>query len=401
MQKTYKALIIGGGASGLISAIELVSGENALDGSEVIILEKCDRVAKKLSVTGNGQGNVTNENVSEEFYHGEKYFIKKFLSHFNSINLKNYLYKMGIPLFSDAKGRCYPLSRQASAISDVLRFKLSKKGVKIELNSPVEKIEYNGEYYTCYANGKTFSSENVIFSVGGKCAKHFGTDGESYSLLNKFGHKTGELYPSLVQLKAEKSCIKGLSGIKETASLTAKDGESILAKSKGDILFTDYGISGNATFEISGHVAKAKNPEVLVEFLPDLDLNSLTKIIDNNIKENGENFAFTAVINKKLGQKILLETKDKSAENLARIVKNYSIKITGTLGFNYAQVTKGGFTLKNVNEDTFESKLSKNLYLVGECLDVDGDCGGYNLTFAFVSGIISARNIKNSYNSIN
>ncbi|MBO5927266.1 MAG: aminoacetone oxidase family FAD-binding enzyme [Clostridia bacterium] len=396
MQKIYEVLIVGGGASGVMAAVELVSENNAINGENVIILEKSDRLLKKLSVTGNGQGNITNAVVNDTFYHGDKNSISNFLDQLDKVNLIDYLSKKGIFLSQDSRGRFYPLSRQASAVSDLLRNYISNKNVNVKLSTMVDGITFNGKFYVVTANGENYFAQKVIFAVGGKAAKHFGTDGSSYSILFPFKHKIGALYPSLVQLKAEKSCIKGLSGIKETALVVARDGEKVLKTAKGDLLFTDYGVSGSTIFEVSGHLITAEKPNLLVSFLPEIDNENLTKIIQQNINVNGIEQAYTAIINKKLGQKIFSTISKKTAENLSNAVKNYNIEITGSLGFDYAQVTKGGFNLSDVNAKTYESKLAQNLYLIGECLDVDGDCGGYNLTFAFISAIISARNVKNS-----
>lgn len=395
MEKIFKVAIIGGGASGLLAAIELVI-DGVIRGEDVAILERMDRLGKKLSVTGNGQGNLTNKNVSENYYHGDKDFILEFIKSYNSINLEDYLLKLGIPLTFDKKGKAYPLSKQASSVTDVLRTILNQKGVRVYTNFHVENVFNKSGIFNVYSKEETLLAENVILATGGKSAKHFGTDGTAYSLAQEFGHKVSELYPSLVQLKVERNCIKGLNGVKEQAKVRAFDGEKELKTSIGDVLFTDYGVSGSAVFEVSSYLTNAKNPTLKLEFLPEYSKEELHKIIEGKILKFGVKNCLTAVLNNKISEKILKEVEPVSTEIINR-VKEYSVKITGTLGFNYAQVTKGGVLTNEICPKSFKSLKQENLYIIGEALNVDGDCGGYNLTFAFISGIISARNVKKRY----
>ncbi|MBR1983198.1 MAG: NAD(P)/FAD-dependent oxidoreductase, partial [Clostridia bacterium] len=227
--------------------------------------------------------------------------------------------------------------------------------------------------------------------------KQFGTDGSSYSLLNVFGHKTTNLYPSLVQIKTEREKIRGLKGLKEYALCTACDGDLPLKSALGDVMFTDYGVSGSAIFQISGHFAKAKNPILSIEFLPDLTIDQIAEILKNADKNSpiyNEN-AYLGIINKRIGLSILKTVQNKNYYSLAKALKNFTLKVTGSLGFDNAQVTKGGIQTKDVNSSDYQSKLKKGIYVIGEALDVDGDCGGYNLSFAFSSGVKCARAIKN------
>lgn len=397
MQKVYKAIIVGGGASGLVSAIELASNKNKIDGKDILVLEKLDRVAKKLIATGNGQANLSNANLSVSNYYGDTKFISDFFDGAKNISVKDFFMSLGLPFYTMKDGRQYPLSRQANAVVDILRYKIQSLDIEVKTNYEVTDIAFNDGLFTLStANGKFFAKK-VILAVGGKAGKQYGTDGSAYSLAEKFGHKTTKLYPSLVQVKTDTKLIKGLKGIKEQAKVYALDGDKVLKSADGDLLFTEYGVSGSAVFQVSGHLNTAVNPVVKIEFLPDYSLAEVEQIIQTRL--DGVTFIdksdlLIGIVNKKLGQLLMSAVKSLTAKEIAKTLKDFRLSVKETLGFNYAQVTKGGITTIDVNPKTCESSLKDGLYLTGEYLDVDGDCGGYNLTFAFLSGMVSAIDIK-------
>ncbi len=395
MQKLYKTIIIGGGASGLLSAVELLSGDNAFSGQDVLILERNDRVGKKLIATGNGQGNLTNDNFGEKYYYGEPSFIKQFVLNAKQIDIKKYFEKIGVYMSSSESGKVYPLSKQASAVLDSIRSYLTYKNCIVLTGKKVTKIDKKDGVFEVSVSGEKFFSKSVILCAGGSAGKQFGTDGTSYALAEKFGHKKTELFPSLVQLKTPTDKIKGLKGIKETARVTAFVGAKPLMSVEGDLLFTDFGVSGSTIFSLSASVADKKDAYLIIEFLPNLTFSKTEQIIKKrqSLTHVGSEDLLVGVINKKVGQAIIKNSKSLNATDIAYTLKNFKLNVTGSLGFNYAQVTRGGIKTNQILQ-TFESKLVENLYIAGEILDVDGDCGGYNLTFAFLSGIISAKDIK-------
>ncbi len=396
MQNFYRVIIVGGGASGVFSALELTDGKNGFSGADILILEKNDRLLKKLVVTGNGQGNISNADISARNYYGDKEFINCFLSSLKTNDVSEYFYRLGIKTVTDGVGRIYPLSKQASAVSDILRAHLDKRGVNVKLNGSVTSVRKTGNLFTVKTNAETYSAENVILAVGGCVGKQFGTDGSSYVLAENFGHKKTDLFPSLVQIKTEREKIRGLKGLKEYVKVTAYDGETPLKSAVGDLLFTDYGVSGSAVFQVSGRVTDAKKPWLNIEFLPDLSEQEVLEILKNarqNSPVYNEN-ALSGIINKRIGLAVIKTVKDKNIYSLASALKSFRLRVEGSAGFDNAQVTKGGISVSDITPTTFESRLVKNLYMAGEMLDVDGDCGGYNLTFAFVSGIICAKAIK-------
>ncbi len=399
LSNTFKVAIVGGGASGLICAIELLSGNDALLGDDIVILERCDRVGKKLIATGNGQGNLTNISVNVDNYHGDKGFIRAFMSAFKSADLIEYLKNIGIYLVEGDEGKMYPISMQASSVLDIFRNYLEYKGCKILTDCYVEKIQKNNEVFTLSSVNADIKAENVVCAFGGAAGKQYGTEGSSYKLLESLGHKTTKLYPSLVQLKADLQDLKGLKGVKEKVKVTAFSGEKELANAYGELLFTDYGVSGSAIFKISGALQGVEKPTISIEFLPHLNYNELLKILREKafLKHLKQEELLNGLVNKQIG-KIICKHSD-SLMGITNNLKDYRLTITGNLGFNYAQVTKGGIDTDLVNPFTLQSKIIKNLYLAGELLSVDGDCGGYNLTFAFLSGIGVARSVKKRYTS--
>ena len=399
MQKIYKCIIVGGGSAGLLSAVELLSGNDCLNGGDLLILERNDRVGKKLIATGNGQGNLCNENFSSEFYHGDKEFINTFVSLAKKLDVSSYLTNLGIPLTTGKEGRMYPLSKQASAVLDVLRKFIASKGCAEITNAKVESVKKTDKYFVVKTQTDTFYSQNVILATGGMSAKQFGTDGTSYQLACDLGHEKTKLFPSLVQLKTDTSLIKGLKGLKETVRLTAVKNGKVIKSCCGEVLFTEYGVSGNAVFQISGSVVNEEGVELNLEFLPELSVEEITNILSvrEKIKIFEREDYLTGIVNKKIGLAVMKTVKNVSPLSVAKALKNFKLALTGNLGFNYSQVTKGGIKTDKINPFTMESKLARGCYLVGELLNLDGDCGGYNLTFAFVSGILSAKAIKEKF----
>ncbi len=397
MNKIYQTAIIGGGAAGLMSAVELVSGSNALNGKDLVILERNDRVGKKLIATGNGQGNLTNLNFGASFYYGEKPFIDAFIENYNKVDLISYLNNLGIITFSNKDGKVYPLSRQASSVLDIIRAILNEKGVEEKTLCQVNNIVLDKGNYKISTDKDTFYAKTVIIATGGAVAKQFGTDGSAYKLVENFGHEKTKLYPSLVQLKTDLDKIRGLKGLKEVAKVSAVVKDKEIMTATGDILFTEFGVSGSTIFSLSASVVDKEDAKIKIEFLPDLTESEIERILlgRQNKVFNGENYLL-GMINKKIGQAVIKSAKSLDAKTVAKALKNFTLKVNGNLGANYAQVTKGGIKTDKIDKQTYQSKLSKNLYIVGEALNIDGDCGGYNLAFAFVSAIMASRSIKES-----
>lgn len=386
--KKYRVIIIGGGAGGLFAA-------SLLKGESYALIERGERFGKKLSSTGNGQGNITNVNMSAKHYFtDDKEKLSGLLSRFGNKELIAYLSSLGGIFSADERGRVYPSSRQASSVTDLLISSLDGDKYLLTRVTDIKK-ESGGYLIEATSDGKTLSffAENVIIAAGGKAQKQFGTDGSFYDILKRLGHGVTALYPSLVQLKTDTEHIKTLRGIRADVKLTVRVGDKTIASTRGDVIFTDYGISGNAAFFISSYLAGLNSAEIDIEFLPDVPAEEIIKAV--NIKlaggyEKGE--LLSCIVNNQIGRAVIKRS-DKTPRGIVAVLKKFTLKYIGTLGFDYAQVTRGGVPLKEVDEN-MQSAFNKNLYICGEALNVDGECGGYNLQFAFSSAYAAATTIK-------
>ena len=269
---------------------------------------------------------------------------------------------------------------------------------------PARKFEKNQGRKRCRLGWSSALSQRRLRNAacGGAAGKAYGTDGSGYALAKSLGHTVTEVYPSLVQLKTQTDKIRGLKGIKTEAEVTVLIDGKAAAKSRGDVLFTDYGVSGNAIFSVSPVISGKKNDELVLSFVPEKSQTELAEIIKNAIfalpyKDGDE--VLGGIVNKRVAR-AALKAADCGAEiryaaKIAQTLKNFTLKVEGTLGFDCAQVTHGGVRLTEVNPITMESKKVKGLYFSGEILDVDGDCGGFNLQWAFSSGSAAAEAIIN------
>lgn len=401
----YSVIIVGGGFSGLVLANECKSG-----GVPFLLLEKNDRLGKKILATGNGRGNVSNVDLSIKHYHSnENGFCEYAIKNYDNGLIARFFEERGV-LLSDENGKIYPVSRQANAVLDALRLGLSDDEFKT--SSQVTDITYDKakKVFTVLADNKAYYAKNVALCVGGKSSPNFGSDGKSYSLAEKFGHKITKLYPSLVQLTTKKESVKGLKGVKENAKVTAFDGTVMLSEAVGDILFTDNGVSGNTVFSLSSYLVDKKNPKIKIDFLPDLSAETCKQNLENRrayYKDLTVESFLSGLVHSRISYKTVFglygdktaklkysDVTDRDIDKLVTALKNTEIEIVGNLGFSQSQVTKGGVSVKDVDALTMESKLQKGLYLIGEVLDVDGDCGGYNLQWAFSSAKCAYRSIK-------
>lgn len=396
--KKYDILIIGGGAAGLAAAVSAKKQNSEIT---VGIVEKNDRVAKKIHATGNGRCNYTNSDMKSEFFFGEKDFVEKVLASFTAADAVRFFEELGV-LHREEEGRVYPLSNQASSVADALRLKLSEDGVDFITETFVSEIEkakdglfYVGEY----------SAKKVILATGGKSQEALGSDGSGYRLLKKFGHGCSRVKPALVSLKTETDKIKGLKGVKVFARATLFDGKREIAADRGEVLFTDYGVSGIPVMQISRFAEKGMT--LKIDMMPDFSKEDVTGMIYGNVyafpKREGREL-FSGMVNKKLAIPMMKSAKitdmtvkaenftDENILNFADFLKELKLKVLGDNGFNNSQVTAGGIELSGFDAKTMESKFVKGLYAAGEILDCDAMCGGYNLHWAWATGVLAGKN---------
>lgn len=396
--------VIGGGASGLMAAITAKKS-----GKEVIILERKDRILKKVLITGNGRCNITNVNASISNYFGKNISsVENILNRFTPQDTMDFFNELGIVCNEENRGKVYPLSGQASSVVDALRFEAEKLGIKIETEFYVRKIEKDGFKFRIYSEDrKKIEAGRVIIAAGGQSYPELGSNGSGFELAKELGHSVTKLSPSIVQLKTEKYQVKGLQGIKTDVAVTAYGDNKKICTYDGELLFTDYGISGNVVFNISFVMPLYKDVEFEIDFMEKFDYNELYEMLKERKRILShltmENY-FNGMINKKLGQflskvsgieklsKPVKDLNDSDIRKLCTVLKKYRVKILETTGFKNAQVTAGGVLLDEVNTETLESKIVKGLYFSGEVLDVYGECGGFNLQWAWASGHIAGEN---------
>lgn len=382
MQK-YDIAIIGGGASGLACAVTLKEYAPELN---VVIIEAGDRLGKKIAATGNGQGNVKNADMGWEHFHGSGADMAFALcKKYDHLRLFDCLFT------TDGKGRVYPAGKQASSLSDCLIKKIGSLGVKVIYSAKVTAVRKGFEL--SLSDGKSLFAEKVALAAGGCAQRQFNTDGNAFTLAKSLGHTVTETFPSLVQLKCGTQYIKTLKGIRAECRLSAFENGLLLAETVGDVIFTDYGLSGNAVFYISAYCAGRKNVTLSLEFLPDIDRKEIVADVKRKLDSGyAKSELLAGTLHNQIGRAIINRAKCGDPEKIADLVKNFTVETNGSLGFDYAQVTKGGVPFSEVGSD-LQSKIVKGLYFTGEVLDVDGDCGGYNLSWAFVSGMHVAKSI--------
>lgn len=398
-------IIIGGGAAGLCAAVYL---KQKSPDKSVRVLEALPRVCKKLITTGNGRCNISNKNISLSHYHGEnKEFCEYALEKYNLSVCEKFFGSIGVPfIYEDNKA--YPASLQAGSVVDCLRFAAEELGVIIHTDTKVTNINTFGNDYKVIADRVSFVARNVIIAAGGLAGgEKLGCDGSVLKLLQKAGFKIVEATPSIVQIKTVNDITKQLKGIKVDAKVTLKTSEKVLREDFGEVLFTDYGLSGPPVMQVSRAVSRVKESVLSLDLMPEISLDFLCDIIEKRVgimKNRLLEEFFTGMFNKRLGQVILksagLKLSDKSqildksaVKKIAYTIKNLEFAVTGTTGFANAQVTAGGLDTTQFCSETMESVEYKMLYCVGEILDVDGDCGGFNLQWAWSSAMCAVDSI--------
>lgn len=402
-----KVVIVGGGASGLITSIYARKKSH-----EVIVIEKLDKCGKKILATGNGRCNYWNSEQNLNHYHSLNQEIlnqmitekdkKEVLEFFSSIGI--------IPKIKN--GYYYPSSNQASSIRDALVLQAKLVGVHFITDQEVVDIRKNKNKFIVVTDKEEILSDKVVLATG----SHAGVKDEvnGYDLALKFGHTIIDVLPALVQLKANETFLRAWSGIRSDVCIKLYENNEFVKEESGEIQLTDYGISGICTFNLSHIVSRGlknkKQEHVVIDFLPFVETNSITEftswIEERNklIKNRTLLELFEGILNYKLIAVLLNRSHINSSKHwnqlkieekrcLAQNIKYFHLDIIGTNPYIKAQVCSGGVSLKEINPMTLESLKEEGLYFVGEILDVDGDCGGYNLSFAWISGMKCGKNI--------
>ncbi len=409
-----KVAIIGGGASGLACAIEIAKTVKNKDDVKITVIEKLPRVGKKILVTGNGRCNLTNMNSASSGFRGDTDFAYVALNKYTPESNIEFFNEMGLYTRVEDEGRVYPLSNQASSVLDALRFECDRLGVEVicDYNVVHVKSVFNGVVQKLVINNKD-RFDYVVVAAGGKAAKVHGTDGDSYDLLKMVGHRINPIAPALVSLNCD-NFTKALKGVRSICKMDLIiDGEKVL-ENHGEVQFTDYGLSGIPIMQLSRFVSMSPSEDISIniDVTPDFSLDNISNYLFDR-REYGTGLCenvLIGVMNKQLCITLLkecgiapngkiVELSDNEILKLAKLCKCWNIKIKIARGFDFAQVTAGGADCSQFNSETMESKIVENLFCCGEALDVDGDCGGYNLQWAWSTGRTAGRTIGERINN--
>ena len=388
--------IIGAGASGMAAA--LAAAENA--NVKVILMERQTRVGRKLQATGNGRCNLSNIHANKGGYHGEEPdFVKPAISTFAPEATLRWFADLGLYTVTEDSGKVYPYSDQANSVVDVLRLNLVKPNIELKLGFEVEKIQKNDAGFTVSGNGETVACDKLIVACGGLAGSKLGGTMSGYKLLAKLGHKCTKLRPSLVQIKTGWGAVSALKGVRANCYVQILRDGKLFAESTGELQLTEQGISGPVVFEISRDVCYGPGEwTAKLDFLPDLAEEQINEIIASRRSSNlPMEELLTGILHNRLGRvltkaagvkgkEFARELSNREAEEICRVVKSLEIPLTEPLGMDSAQVTAGGVLTEQFDENTMESRIVPGLYACGEVLDIDGDCGGYNLQWAWSSG---------------
>lgn len=392
-----RVLVIGGGAAGMMAA--LTAAER---GHQVTLLERQARVGRKLLATGNGRCNLSNRHASPAHYHGETPdFCDYALSAFPVDSTLDWFARRGLLTLTEDSGRIYPYSNMAGSVLDVLRFALEDSGLELLTGSVVTGLKKKGELFRLrLEDGRELTAERVILAAGGAAGAKVGGVLDGYQLARQLGHHRTALYPSLVQLRTDPTYPRALKGVKAEAAVYIRRGRELLAENRGEVLFTEYGVSGPAMFEISRAAATGgQGLTLLLDLLPDWEMPQLLDFLRQRQTASPGREAgalLTGALHTRLGQMLCKaagftrqaagDLAPADLEAIARQVKGFALPVTGVCGFDQAQVTAGGLRCDEFDPRTMESRLVPGFFACGEVLDVDGDCGGYNLQWAWASG---------------
>lgn len=415
MKQTSKQIdiaIIGGGASGLFAAIH-ARKTNA--NATITIFEANDRIGRKLLATGNGRCNMSNMNVVPADYKPNESFVIPALSQCMPEELQKDFSDMGLLTTTDDMGRMYPITNQASCVLDCLRFTIENYTIQVLTNINIDKIEKKESMFLL---NNTYLVKKVIIACGGKSSPNLSNNGGGYALLSGLGHQITPLFPGLVPLTAEGNFFSALKGIRVFGKMTLLYKGKEVYTDSGEIQFTDYGVSGIVTMQVSRHIAhlkqqnKTEKPILHIDYLPHFTNQFLLDLLSNLINNNPNlslSDALNGIIPKRLAQVLLKKAgfsplskkvgalSEKELDIIVKVIKEDTIQIKNLRDMKWAQITVGGAHCEAFDENTLASKIVSNLFACGEVLAIDGPSGGYNLHWAFASGklagISAAKNI--------
>ena len=388
--------IIGAGASGLVAAIHAAKA-----GAIVTVYEKSAKIGKKIHASGNGRCNITNEDISLENYHGKHPHFAKETIKFDAVKFFNAL---GLELRLGNGTRLYPLSHQASCVVDFLGFACKKYGVTFIKECEIESIKKENEHFILHYHDRSSLADAILIATGSFAMPNLGSSQSGYAFAKSFGHEVEEPFAALVQLTSDDTVFTKASGVKVEAEMEIFVDNQPKMGIKGDLLFTSYGLSGSAILDLSRIASRAtmrkQDVFIMIDVLPDFSPQALKALLQKQLPLKLPLYLWlNGIIPKKLIEPIMIVAKldatkplnNKTINTLAYTLKNLKIRIVGTRGAKGAEIMAGGISTQEINPKTMESKHIKGLFFAGEVLDIDGDCGGFNLHWAWASGALAGK----------
>ena len=397
-------IVAGGGASGMVAAICC-----ARRGKKVLLIEKNARLGRKLSVTGNGKCNLTNRDLSTDCYHTScEKELEEILALYGTDRILSFFREIGLPC-RDRNGYFYPVSEQAAAVVQLLEAEMKRLSVEVHIDERITSIT-KATAFLVQTERSTYTAGKLVMALGGAAAPVYGAEDSGYQFLNILGHYIVPIKPALTGLSVREKYLKKISGVRLEANITLQFGNSI-QKEKGEIIFTDKGVSGIPVFQISRYAAdyttRDNEATLTIDVLPNQSSEEMAEYCNELIHHNHNlplEYLFRGSCNHKLVYTLLTENHFSAEQDcgslsmdqlykIINIMKHMKLTVIGTRGFEHAQVTAGGVPLNEINIHTMESVKVPGLYITGELLDADGICGGYNLHFAWTSGMIAGEHI--------
>ena len=397
-----KVLILGGGASGLMAALSAAQDP----GNTVIILERQSRVGRKLLATGNGRCNLTNTDLSLTHYHGQSpAFARAALTRFDGRRTLEFFHALGLLTVAESSGRVYPLSDQANSVVDVLRFAAQQTGITVVCGFDAQGVRKKARgYQVTGADGQGYFGDRLIVACGGCAGKALGGTMSGYELLSQLGHTRTPLHPSLTPIRTDTAAIRGLKGVRADCLLRLRIDGRTAGQDAGELQFTETGVSGPVAFTLSRQAAQSQQAELLLDFLRGYSLQEVLALLAVRQHAFGQLPAeelLAGMLHPRLGKTLchacglfsqpIAELSAQTLHTVAERIKYFPLQVTGTSGFESAQVTAGGIQTAQFRADTLESRLAPGVFACGEVLDIDGDCGGYNLQWAWSSGFVAGK----------
>lgn len=403
MNYKFDAVIIGGGAAGLLCAIAAKRKNPAV---KIAVIEKNDRVGKKLLSTGNGRCNLTNLHTGADKYCGS--FQKQSRAIFekwNTDRLLGFFGELGLLTVADSEGRVYPHCKQAAAVLDVLRYGCEMRGVQIFCGETIKSVKRQSGFTVTTAEN-VFVSDKLVVATGSKAAPKLGGNGSAADYLKNFGHTFLPFSPALCPVRVQSGVLKPLKGLRAAAAVSLLRGESAIKTERGEVQFNEDNLSGICVFNLS--LFTQPKDMLSVDLLPDISERELFNLLQKNQKLfsalPADNL-LTGIFQKRVAQAVMKSAgagdfskncaalNEKQLKEIAHTAKNLCFAVAGNDGFDRAQACKGGVSGSEIDEHTMQSKRVRNLFICGEAVDLCGECGGYNLHFAFASGIIAGENL--------